>query len=67
MTMMNPPDMAMPMSGLPLCDCSMLMPSCIIFHQCVGNGCCLEDELAPGGPPSGTCVDPTPCQQNKYP
>jgi hypothetical protein len=59
------PDMAMS-SGLPLCDCSMLNPSCIITRQCVGNGCCLEDQLTPSLFP-GTCTDPTPCQKSVTP
>jgi hypothetical protein len=69
------PDMAMS-GGMPLCDCSMLDPDplgqgmtnqCPLTNQCVGNGCCLEDQASPFGPPAGTCVDMTPCQTSTTP
>jgi hypothetical protein len=68
------PDMAMS-GGMPLCDCKMLVDptgssnQCPLTSQCVGNNCCLEDQLAcsAGACPAGTCIDKTPCQTSVTP
>jgi hypothetical protein len=65
----TPPDMAMSMTMGPFCDCSGLNPSCIVSKQCVGNNCCLEDQIACAtiGCPAGTCIDMTPCTPSTTP
>jgi hypothetical protein len=57
---------------LPLCDCRGLHDplgttnQCPLTSQCVGNNCCLENQLMMP-PTPGTCVDPTPCAASTTP
>jgi hypothetical protein len=75
---MSMQDMATPkgdLSSLPLCDCRGLVDplgsnnQCPITSQCIGNNCCVEDQLncTMGACPPGACVDPTPCQASVTP